>query len=405
MLGGNQLKIGYLIKARDACFAVRVLTPISHINLLGHETKEELSELNTQCSKCRVLLEYHFFDPSPIFQCPKCHQIFPFSVKQWKEKVQEIMEWSDLIVMQRVTDLSHLKLIEKIQNEYKKPVVIESDDNYFEVPPSNPGYQYYKPRLKIVEEMYQIASAHTVTTPYLKKVVSQYHECVEVIPNSLDCDLIEAQPTLNHVNVMNKKNQHIPFEAYLDARKNKKVIGWGGSPTHGEDLKIIIPAIKRLLRRHEDEVLFAFCGYIHRELFELIPEKQLFLFGLVPMEIYYSLYQTIRFDVGIAPVAENNFNKAKSSLKILEYMNLNIFPVASQFETYSSSIHQGFLAENTEYGWLRALTCAMTQDENQKQARLRENHQFVRDHYDITHVVHQWISFFEKVLKQGVKVQ
>lgn len=403
------MKIGYLVKKRDACYYIRTLIPSSHIVLHGHEVKEEILEIQGYCNTCggQHMLEYHFFHEGD-FKCPKCQTVIPFNTNQWKESVMSIIEWADVLVFQRTTDLDHLRLM-KMSQDMGKPVILEGDDDYINVPESNPGYAYYAQRQGFVKEMYRIANGVTVTTPGLKQVYSEFNDNIEIIPNCNDIEIVDSEPTLPTVSTFNREGKAIPFSQYQEARIGKQVIGWGGSPTHEKDLEMIIPGVRKLLKREDKKVIFAFVGFVHRALLELIPSDQLFLFGLVPVTAYFMLYKTIKFDIGIAPVAPLKFNEGKSSNKLLEYQILKILPVASDSTTYRKDICRGFLANpnhetlpggkgesvGSEYGWFRALSNAVNCDDREE--RLLANRKFVEENYDIKTKVHQWIEFFEKV--------
>jgi glycosyltransferase involved in cell wall biosynthesis len=66
---------------------------------------------------------------------------------------------------------------------------------------------------------------------------------------------------------------------------------------------------------------------------------------------------TLDFDIGIAPLAYNEFNKSKSDLKVLEYASLGIPVVASDFGPYADTVvhgETGFLVKHS-HEWSRYL--------------------------------------------------
>lgn len=403
------MRIGYLSKKQDACWWIRVFVPMTHLTLNGHEVKEEFLEIQGYCRTCggQHSLEYQFFHEGD-FKCPRCSTLINNQTQQWKDKVMDVIEWAEIVVFQRTTDLDHLRLM-KIAQDMGKPIVLEGDDDYINVPTSNPGYHYYAQREGFVKEMYRIANGVTVTTPGLKSVYGEFNDNIRVIPNCNDIEVVDAEPCLPNVATFNGKGQNIPFTAYQEARIGKKVIGWGGSPTHEKDLEIIVPAVKKLLRR-DDKVIFGLVGFVHRALMEIIPPDRLFLFSLVPVTAYFMLYKTLKFDVGIAPVAPLKFNEGKSSNKLIEYQILKVLPVASDFVTYKQDIHRGFLASpntdglgggeyvGSEYGWFRAMSNALNCEDREE--RVLANRKYAEQNYDIKTQVHQWSDFFQKVLER-----
>jgi len=400
------MKIGYLVKKRDSCYWIRVLIPTPHIVELGNEVREELLEQVALCDGCRDkgIQERTFFEEGE-WKCVGCKKPFSENISEWQNKVMDLIEWADVIVFQRPTSLDHLRMMKMIKEDVKKPVVMESDDEYIKVPEWNTGYQYYKPRKDIIKEMLTTANALTVTTPSLRDSYLEYNKNIHVIKNALDIELIDVTPPANDFVVMkrgkrythqNPETDRIPSAEFLEARKGKKFIGWGGSPTHEKDLEIVIPAIKRIVNQEED-VIFGFVGYIHRSFFEIIPVDRLFCFSLVPMAQYFSLYKAIfrEGDIGIAPVVDLPFNWAKSCLKVIEYNALNILPVASRSVTYSDAINRGYEAQNLDWDWNSKLRYAINCPDEEKMERLDSNRKFLEENYSILKVAHDWDRFFK----------
>lgn len=68
--------------------------------------------------------------------------------------------------------------------------------------------------------------------------------------------------------------------------------------------------------------------------------------------------QAGRWHLGVAPLAETEFNSHKSDLKFLEYSALGLPSVVSHVPAYASTIHHGvtgLLVENTTDAWASAI--------------------------------------------------
>lgn len=386
-----------MLKKRDACYAVRVVTPSGMLTSAGHEIKEEMMELSDACKVCGKggWQEFQFFREGETFSCTECKSVFKhMNVKAWRESVRNLFEWADVIVFQRPTDEDHLKLI-RMAKEQKKFTVFEGDDNYIEVPQWNSGFAYYSARRGIIEAMLREAHAVSVTTEALRLRYSHYNKNVTILPNSLDLELISAQPPLEKFAVMKfQKGQikTIECEQYLSEKSGKKLVLWGGSPTHEKDLELLLGALKTFARK-EPDFMFGFAGYVHRSIFQIVPPERLFMFGLVPVVAYISLYKAIGAQVGLAPVVNIPFNHAKSPLKVLEYQSLGIMPVASHSTTYSKAIGSGFLAHNgDDSDWFfkirKAASCEDRED------RLKQNGEFVHKNFDIKSNYKLWENFY-----------
>ena len=81
--------------------------------------------------------------------------------------------------------------------------------------------------------------------------------------------------------------------------------------------------LRQFLRRHP-EVDMHFVGQDYRELFNL-PNTRWTSWNANLVDYLHNL----DFDIGVAPLAYNVFNRSKSDIKVLEYASLGIPAVAS----------------------------------------------------------------------------
>lgn len=397
------MKIGYLTKRKDACWYYRVMLPMSHLAMAGHEVRDDVLELIQVCQKCRQggLQERQIYDVGP-WQCGVCGNPFDDNISEWHQRVIALIKWADVVVFQRATDVQHLRLMREVK-DLGKPVIFEADDNYIEVPEWNTGYQYYKPRRGFIEEMLRLCTAITVTTDALKRRYLEFNSKIFILPNSLDIEMIDVSAPLPEYAIYDlrrKDKPNVSVEEFQQIRKDKKVVGWGGSPTHEKDVEIIIGPLLELIRKHP-EVIVVMVGFVHRQMLEKFPPNTLFCVGLVPVMAYINLYKALAFDVGLAPVIENDFNAGKSALKVLEYQAINVLPVASNFETYKDSIGRGYLAFNNDpYKWYLSIRHALFKEDRSE--RIEFNRKMVEEKSDIKNNVKLWEAAYKTVL-EGLK--
>lgn len=392
------MKVGYLTKKRDACYWIRVLSPMSQIVSLGVECREELLERQNYCQKCQTgLYEYQYDAEIPEHFCQNCGHLMEGAedIQRWKDSLKSLVEWCDVLVVQRYTHMSHLEIVKWAQN-LGKPVIGENDDNYIDIPKWNSGHDYYAQRKEIIEACLKQFDHLCVTTKALRDYYFAYNPKITIIRNALDFELIDASPRLPRFEVYNARGQLLTMDQYTNMRNGRKMIAWGGSPTHEKDLEMIVGDLKQLSVR-EPDIVFGFVGYCHRMIVDVMPADRIFLYGLVPVTQYYSLYKSMDFQVGLAPVVDNEFNRGKSSLKILEYAAVNVFPVASDSVTYQDAIHRGFLARNGTKDWYFRMRKAIGMDEERAVA-VAENRKFVERNYSVTDTAHEWIAMFNEVL-------
>jgi hypothetical protein len=84
--------------------------------------------------------------------------------------------------------------------------------------------------------------------------------------------------------------------------------------------------------------------------------------GSVPAAEYPALLSRLGIDIGLAPLHDTTFNRAKSDIKYLEYSAIGAVTIASPVAPYLSSIRKerGMLVRpNNMDGWSRAINVAV----------------------------------------------
>lgn len=395
-----------LTKRRDACWYIRILIPISHVQSYGHEFQEHQFELAYSCPACKkggvqefqVLAEY----PDGKVHCRECGHVLNDNVSDWKDSLLASIEWADAVGFQRAVNPEHIELMKLAKSKGKWIFTID-DDDYFNVPTWNTGYDYYVKRREYIEQTFKLADAVNVTTPTLKHLYGQLNPNVQLIPNANDIEMIEATPPAPNAPMFRIQREKGSREAkvvpthiqeYLNARQGKKVYWWGGSPTHEEDLKHVIAPLRSLMNREPDAIV-CFMGYVHRAAIAVLPPERLFLFGIVPVMHYFSVLKLIGHDFLFAPVDFNDFNASKSANKALEADALGVIPICSDFHTYRHAFKRGFYSDNTEYGWNRAFKYAHQLSAEERETYKSENLEWVKKYYDIKATAPLWAKFFE----------
>jgi glycosyltransferase involved in cell wall biosynthesis len=176
------------------------------------------------------------------------------------------------------------------------------------------------------------------------------------------------------------------------------VIGWQGSRTHDTDFKEVLPALAQILKERP-EVLIRFFGCIPSSVRGVIPEDRFQWSKGVEFTVYPVTMRYLNFDIGIAPVTDSRFNRAKSNLKWLEYSALKIPCVASKVYPYGRSIQHGktgFLAERQEE-WYQALS-ALVESPELRAEMGQTAYQQVWEKWGHRQHVGSWASAFSKAV-------
>jgi hypothetical protein len=212
----------------------------------------------------------------------------------------------------------------------KTPILYESDDDLLNISKWNFAFDYYQPYLKNLPKILGLCAGVTVSTEPLKQLYSKYNKNIVVIPNHL--------PKAIWGNIPENKPEN-----------EKPRILWGGSANHfsrkkgmqGGDFSIeLIDFIKKTTDKYE----WNFIGSMPMELEELKDKIKAHpwqtTFG------YANFVKSLNIDIGIAPLEDNEFNKSKSNIKMLEYTAAGIASVYSDVYPYKGAKN---ICSTTEY--------------------------------------------------------
>lgn len=414
-LGGvqsNRLKVFYVTKKQDACFWIRIQNPLSQLISRGHTCEDDVFEREIFCVGChqnpQLPVEHKprqftiQYDMDEDIICAVCKVMLMTAIefKEWRETLDRKMESADVVVFQRPTEVCHLRLMRRAK-EMGKKVVQTADDDYINVPDWNSGYEYYSQRRGIIEETFRVCDAVDVTTPYLKDLYSKYCNNVQILPNCQDIELIDATPPAPEFRVFRKPEDRftpdqgligISPDEFQEMRQGKRFFLWGGSPTHRNDLEMMLRAAVRVSK--SEDILFGFVAYVHYGFLDAIRKDRILVFDLVPCLLYFNLYKALNAEVSLAPVCDVPFNHGKSSNKAIEAQILGSLPVMSDLVTYRGCSPRGIYTKNDEYSWYCALRTAVNMSEEERLERVKENRKFVEENYDIKKNIVMWEQFY-----------
>ncbi len=255
------------------------------------------------------------------------------------------IDWADVVIFQRIAGPpTMLQVLERAQRRGAL-TIYEIDDNLLETPPLNPNYAYYHDSATrgVMIPLMARVDALTVSTTPLMEQLRQVHENIRVIPNCVDLELFPQRVSPNPPG-------------------SPTVVGFAGTKTHAEDFKVAIPAIRRVLREFPGQVIFRFLAFVPQEL-EGLPGVE-FWEGTPDLRAFAQLMQRSGFDFALAPLKDNDFNRAKSDLKFLEYSALGIPCLFSNVHPYADSVvhgHNGFIVSpDTSDAWYEAIVYMLT---------------------------------------------
>jgi GT2 family glycosyltransferase len=233
----------------------------------------------------------------------------------------------DTLLMHNALHDAHLNTIEDYKKHAGAFIVFGQDDLMYALPAKNQfRKRVYKDMKKRLRKALQSCDRLVVTTEPLAQALSDMIGDVRIVPNYLDgniwCDL---QP--------------------LRRQGRRPRVGWAGATQHQGDLEILIDVVKAT----SDEVDWVFFGMCPEAIRPLIAEFH----NPVSFEQYPARLAGLNLDLALAPLEHNNFNEAKSNLRILEYGVLGWPVIASDIHPYQSA--PVFRVPNNASAWIRAI--------------------------------------------------
>lgn len=230
-------------------------------------------------------------------------------------------------------------------------LLYDIDDDLLHIPRDHPEAAMLRPRARVVARLLRLADRVWTSTAPLAAALRDACRTVRVVPNGLDERLWRA-PCLDRVG------------------QGPVRLLCMGSATHAKDWAVAASAMARVADTFGADVSFDMVGVVGPV---TLPN---WVNRLAPSAIGKASYpgfvdwitRAPPWDIGIAPLADTDFNRCKSTIKLMDYAALGLAVVASDVPAYHAALAAsggGLLVANTEAAWFEAL-CRLIRD-----ARLR----------------------------------
>ena len=307
------------------------------------------------------------------------HEIDIHTVKEESKIPYESLIGFDMIVPQGVIDLKALTTLLQLRNEYGTKIVMDFDD-MLQVTKDNPHYKDHQiwDASAILRSFVKFVDGVTTTNDYLADHLRQYNKNVYVIPNYMDLEYWDGP----------QENDH-----------DKVRICYVGSVTHLTDVKMIVPALKKVLKKYGDKVELLMVGDLRwRELFAGFGNIECFL-G-VPFDNYASRLHGLEMDIGLAPLKNTDFNNGKSHIKWMENSIAGGVTVASPtvYDRVIRHGENGFIA-STASDWVKYLSLLIEDSTLRKNVASRARSEVLADHSLATHA-QDWEKVYQLILSK-----
>jgi len=315
--------------------------------------------------------------------------------------------WDDFIKRYDMFVVKHIDNAEAASNliffcqRYRKPLILDLDDNLFEIKSDQPAYELYKPgseKRAIVSALLSFVDGLFVSTQPLADYYEKYLKDTYGIKKP-----IFVLPNYNEKEIWNFKP--------VEKNPNKITVGWMGSTTHYNDLKIVLPAMQRLLKEYPNLEFCLMGGVSHEDapqFFEGFDDSVLdrvyVAGGTTNFAEYPKALSEQVFDIGIAPLTNDEFNRGKSWIKWMEYACYGIPCIASKVNPYfRKSLGQdaivdgktGFIA--TDKQWYEKIK-RLIDDKDLRETIGKQAQEYVFNELQYKDHQHLWVEALSKFI-------
>lgn len=267
------------------------------------------------------------------------------------DKFYDELTWDyDMIVVKQIDNATASQALVHWAGENQCILVQDFDDDMTAIREDQPahkmGYQVGGQRRAYSVAMMSLAHALIVSTNPIK----------ESFTNLLD----QVYGEKKDIYIFPNYNDVQDWQYKLPERDPSKiVIGWAGSITHDSDLSLVMPILAKILDQYDNVYLEMLGGimqgslaFLTKDFSEKAKAKVKVIYGTPAWDKYPELLSSQPWDIGIAPLINDKFNRSKSHCKWMEYSMIGIPTIASQVYPYYMPIGKKNTIVDNETGLL-----------------------------------------------------
>ena len=308
-------------------------------------------------------------------------------------ELEALLKASDMSVFQITSSRSILLLLTTARLAViKKPLYTEVDDWIFDLASYNSAAEAYRPNSEpesVALDQFKLSDGFICSTDYLKKKIEELApgKPVYVIKNSLDFDIWD--------NVKINRSAH-------DANSDLIRIGYTGCGNHSGDMELIRKPIEALLDEFPN---LEFISTPFPSLEGITNPRFKRFEHWVPLSQFPQVISDWEMDIGIAPLRDNEMNRAKSNLRWLEYSALKIPTIASQVEPFEKSItdkKDGLLVSNSAKNWYEKMR-ELIVDKDKRIKIGQAAYANVKKNYDMEKTAKTYLSILKEIKNEFIK--
>ena len=293
---------------------------------------------------------------------------------------------ADVVVMCHTIDPQHAHILDWIR-ESGRPLIYEIDDNLLRIPPDIPGLDYLRDpvRRNALIACLKQADVIRVYSPELQRLLMAYNEHIEMVSGPLDWSLMPFDST----DSASRRRSRSGSSTVLNQPPVKIVYATGRM----EDQigRMLIEPLQRVLDAHPNAELTVW-GPRHEGLARHPQVRSLPL--IRDYDTFFARFAGEGFDIGLAPLPDDEFHRCKSNNKFREYAACGIAGVYSDMPVYNTFVadgQTGLLVPNTGEAWVNAIGWLVS-DNELRTAMGRDAAAYAAAHFNERVTDDEWMS-------------
>lgn len=303
-----------------------------------------------------------------------------------------IFKCLDLSIWQITGSMDVLAFLKCAKDVYKKPMLAEVDDWLFDIPSYNLASNAYKPNSDAewcAYEQLKLSDGIIVSTKFLSDSLGEMFpgKPIYIVKNAIDLNLWEG---IEEFQTIPKKKEGVVRLIYT------------GCSNHDGDVEIIKQPIQALLEEFQNiEIVMSLQFDSWKDMND---PRIIYVNKWLPFTKYPRMVKSWEGDIGIAPLRDNNLNRAKSNLRWLEYSALKIPSVVSKVLPFQESIvsgQTGYLC-NSKKDWHHRLKSLIQSKEERERIGLN-SYREIKENYNLDKVAEGYEQLLRQIKKEALK--
>jgi ubiquinone/menaquinone biosynthesis C-methylase UbiE/glycosyltransferase involved in cell wall biosynthesis len=272
--------------------------------------------------------------------------------------LEHLVRVADVSVWQLVGNRMCLAFLQCARDLVKKPIVTELDDWIWDLPSYNIAAHPYQPNSEpewVCTEQLKASSAFVVSTNFIKERLQEMFpdKPVYLVPNALDFAIWDNLKA-------------VEIEPKFKKQEGRIRIGYTGCGNHDGDMEIVKRPILKLLEEFPNVEFLT--SHPFPSWNDVTHDRFINLNRWVQIDRFPHEMAGWGLDIGIAPLRDNTFNRAKSNLRWLEFGAMHIPTVMSRVRPFKECVTEGVdgLLCSSELEWYQSLKGLILDAEKRK---------------------------------------